>query len=320
MKPFKPDIINQALRKHLGLSLRAEDIRSYTQLFVDPNLLGGLSNNGKQVVFGRRGSGKTMLLGTLVESFQTHQAPKPRVLPLHFSATGFLVSPLLDTGFEEDKQKAFAYFQNFVDQLTHRLVGCIDQVLDSPTFAGLVSRLDKRRRTAIETRALQMLELVTTGERLWYPRGSWTETEVSSTGLAKGSAVVMEAGVGVSGTGANLRMGADARRVSSRRVRYSSDRVKYLEGQLTVRVSSIKQKLLEVIDLLDLDYLLVMIDEWVALDDAGRSGCPKKLPGYLQLGRQTHQLQYTHSAIRQGPSPGIHSYGKRNGSFPRPAV
>jgi ABC-type branched-subunit amino acid transport system ATPase component len=85
MNPVRPDIVNSALRKHLGLSTRAEDIGRYGELFVDPNVIDSVRNNVNQVVFGKRGSGKTSLLGYLTESFELDD----NVIVFNLSATDF---------------------------------------------------------------------------------------------------------------------------------------------------------------------------------------------------------------------------------------
>ncbi len=62
-----PDLIGEALRQHHNLALRAENHTSYQDLFVDNKQVDLVKNSDWQVIYGRRGIGKTFLLNILKE-------------------------------------------------------------------------------------------------------------------------------------------------------------------------------------------------------------------------------------------------------------
>lgn len=60
---------------------RIEQSGEYSKLFFDANILISLFQKKNQVVFGRRGTGKTHLLGTLKEYYRD-KFPQKRILPI----------------------------------------------------------------------------------------------------------------------------------------------------------------------------------------------------------------------------------------------
>jgi len=266
MKPIKPEIINSALRKHIGLSVKAEDVKRYSELFVDPNILDAVWNNQKQVVFGRRGSGKTALLGTITETPVVAAPDGSKILAFWFSAQDFLTSPDIDENLPADKAKVFAFFQNFVTQLADRLTRSVELVLDTPRFIDVFMRLGKGKRSEIETKTIEILELVSKGERFWYPSGVWSVKEESEVTQVREHSVDAAATASLSGEGGIAFIGGKVTGGKKRQARSSATRVLQADGHMTVRISSVRKRLLEIIDLLGLDYLLIAIDEWMVLD------------------------------------------------------
>ena len=68
---------------------RAENIETTQQLsdiFVDPNILNRLTQNKNQIVYGRRGTGKTHLLGRMREYYRDTFAEN-RILPIYINAS-----------------------------------------------------------------------------------------------------------------------------------------------------------------------------------------------------------------------------------------
>src|SRR5205809_388293 len=82
------EAVSQALALNAGISTRAEDLGEYSQLFVDPINSASLETNTNQLIFGRRGSGKTILTGALNERFRS-RFPNVRCYSFHYSAINF---------------------------------------------------------------------------------------------------------------------------------------------------------------------------------------------------------------------------------------
>ena len=57
--------INSALKINTGKSNRSEDLENYQIFYVDPLESSILEENTKQLIYGRRGSGKTLVIGAL---------------------------------------------------------------------------------------------------------------------------------------------------------------------------------------------------------------------------------------------------------------
>ena len=85
------EVIEQALRQHLKLPLRSERHKNYLQLFVDNRQLEILDNLDWQLIYGRRGTGKTLLLGVLsadeaVRLIHARDPARPMLLYVSFNA------------------------------------------------------------------------------------------------------------------------------------------------------------------------------------------------------------------------------------------
>lgn len=267
MKPHKPEIVNDALRRHLSLSVRAEDLENFGELFVDPSIFDSTFNNSNQIVFGTRGSGKTSLLGGLTAQ-PIAQGAHGKILCLLFSTQDFLVSPPPDPTLPQPKALAFAYFQTFVRKLVEELEKHVTAILDTPYVVEILMRLGKSQRSQIEDKMLQILELTDEGEPFWYPPSSRVKLiERTDTRETKESGTQLGATTSFSSVGGPIvaaQGGIRGSRKGRKDLRLS--RAREADGHMVFRVSSIRKRLLDIIDLLGLDFVLVCIDEWMALD------------------------------------------------------
>src|SRR6266568_1667 len=129
LPPLYRESLERALRT--PLPLRSEQHGNYLDLFVDTGHLQLLRNPDWQVVYGRRGTGKTFLLGVLQEQAARSLA-ESRILSVFVTAQDSLVSPV---GREvPDKIRALGYFQTFIELLTTRVLESVDQLTADASF------------------------------------------------------------------------------------------------------------------------------------------------------------------------------------------
>jgi hypothetical protein len=113
------------------LPLRSEQHGNYLGLFVDTGHLHLLRNPDWQVVYGRRGTGKTFLLGVLQEE-AARSLTESRIMSIFVTAQDCLVSPV---GREvPDKIRALGYFQTFIELLTDRVAESVDRLTADTSF------------------------------------------------------------------------------------------------------------------------------------------------------------------------------------------
>ncbi len=258
---FYPDLIENALQTHRRkLALRSEQHANYSTLFVDHQQLHHLRSIDWQVIFGRRGTGKTFLLGVLHEEAM-RELKEQRILSILLTAQDFTASPVgLEIG---DRERGLGYFQQFIELLAHRLVRVIDQVLGEPRL--LDSLAGKRRRTVdkIEELAIKVLELSQTGKSVaaWNQIRRSTRDRRSEHQAEKGQ---VQAGVklGFTEHHAEVSMTGDIERrhEQSRQVTMEVDEV------MVPRFAGIRDCIKELLEVLQLTRLNILIDEWSVLD------------------------------------------------------
>src|SRR5436190_24084341 len=121
--PLHPELFANALREHNHIAVRSELMEKLTPFFVDNNQLGLLKNPDWQVIYGRRGTGKTLLLGVMNEEMEESFA-KDRILSVRISIQDCLVSPT--DKIVSDRIRALGYFQTFLENLVRGLVKRVD--------------------------------------------------------------------------------------------------------------------------------------------------------------------------------------------------
>src|SRR5664280_780440 len=90
-------MLEKGLFEHLRLPVRSDQHGDYLKLFVDAGYMNRVRSGDWQVVFGRRGTGKTLLLGAFYETLRAaaQASNKPTSeLALFFTAYEFRASPV----------------------------------------------------------------------------------------------------------------------------------------------------------------------------------------------------------------------------------
>jgi hypothetical protein len=149
-----------ALKRHGTLALRSETHRDYRELFVDLNQIDLLDTPDWQVIYGRRGTGKTFML-SMMDQRVNEQLETTRSLSLLITAQDCLASPVGIT--VDDRTRALAYFQRFVEILGDKLADHAEELLGKPTFLDGISGARKRTIDKIDTAVVEMLELTQSG-------------------------------------------------------------------------------------------------------------------------------------------------------------
>ena len=270
---FQPNIDN-ALRLHAKLALRSERHGHYSDLFVDVDQLQALDTPDWQVVYGRRGTGKTLLLGMLDE--RSASTPEPRHLSVLITAPDCKVSPVGRT--VPDKVRALGYFQTFLELLIDQVTEQLDHLLKEPGFLG---RLTGQRRRSSDRAFELMVELLELASR-GIPVGAFSdasdvrEQTVSletgqSTGLSASADVSARAKAGIS---AKVEASSDRRESETQQARTSSNPVP--------RFALVRRRLLELLEVLEIERLNILIDEWSMLDPTGATGIQPEFAEYLK--------------------------------------
>jgi hypothetical protein len=255
-----PNLINSALRKQYNLPLRSEKHNNYLDLCVDTKQTVLLKNPDWQVIYGRRGTGKTFLLGVLSEEVH-QQLDQLRILALRITAQDCIVSP---TGRAvDDKSRALGYFQTFIELLADRLIQSVEQLIGRPKFLDSITGGRRRRIEKIEEIALDILSLSQAG----FPVAAFAnQTQSLQTLSTVRNTATIDATVNasISPLSPTLKAGVNAQ--AQAKEEHQATQARSVDSGAVPRFARVRQKLLELLDLMDIRHLNILIDEWSALD------------------------------------------------------
>jgi hypothetical protein len=261
LPPLYADSLERALRT--PLPLRSEQHGNYLDLFVDTGHLQLLRNPDWQVIYGRRGTGKTFLLGVLQEE-AARSLVESRIMSVFVTAQDCLVSPV---GREvPDSVRALGYFQTFIELLTARVLDSVDRLVADSSFLGMVIG----RRHHLLDRILQLqydlLEAAQEGNPVLAYSSYEVKRNQERTSRRSGSLAV---GAGAK-AGMNERSLGAAGAVAAERSSASSAQVSaQYEAGAVPRFALVRRNLIELLQVLEIRHLNILVDEWSTLDPTG---------------------------------------------------
>jgi hypothetical protein len=269
--------LEAALFDHHTLSRRSEGHEAFGTLFINTGHAQMLDTPDWQVIYGSKGAGKTMLLKALHHGSKTGLASSG-VLTLYISAHDVLASPIV-TRAADDRQRAHGYFHAFMERFGEELVARSRGLRRGTTFRE--KRRDAKTQREVEDRVRDILDLV---------EGTRTLAAYSETSAAHETEDVADEersadlGAGAKldrhGAGFDLHAGGGRSRSSKRSARDASAR----SGPLVPRYAEVRDRLVELVALLELRRIDILVDEWSALDPSGSSAVQ---PMFADLLRRT---------------------------------
>ena len=258
--PLYRDVVERAIREHHKLPLRSEAQHSYEDFFVDANQLESLDTPDWQVVFGRRGTGKTFLLKLLQEHCM-ERVEHDRTVAVYVSAQDTKVSPHGKNA--SDRVRAIGFFQTFLELLTDRLTNYVETLLGKPRFLEALSGSKKRAVERADDLLLELLDLAQVGAPVRaFDDLSFTETSSQSESHHSKLGAKAELGASLSGVPGSLKAVADV----GRQREATTGRTVESTGTAAPRYSLVRERLLRLMDLLRIERIIVLLDEWSVLD------------------------------------------------------
>ncbi|MEH0586822.1 hypothetical protein QA942_23130 [Streptomyces sp. B21-106] len=255
-------LLERAIFEHVRLPLRSDRHQQYLSFYVDAGNLDRLRSKEWQVIFGRRGTGKTLLLGALHDSLRAEiGSDTGRNLPLSFTGYEFRASPI---GIEvPEKIRGLAYFQIFMESLATQLSDAVESLTHTSWNQKLLG-VHSRRIERVEKLAAEIVGHSQSGA----PLSAYSEFERShkSTEVFKDQSSFDLSIAATSDVRQPLRLGAgvtaDKRSGSERRSVYEEVQ----SSPAIPRFIEARNKMVKLLDELQLSTLYILIDEWSALD------------------------------------------------------
>jgi hypothetical protein len=280
-RPVPRDIMDAALRAHHTLSLRAEKHHAFATLFVDAHYLDLLDTPDWQVIYGRRGSGKTMLLGALEDHLNSNPDTF-RVLPLRLSAEDAVLPPPFGTDFD-DARRVLGYFETFLENLTDELATATEHLDESKPGRGqgLFSRLLHTSSPDVGDRVAELVRNLVGAVRSGTLLTAFSRTVIAEEHSAAHRADRhrgISGTVGASPDGPELELQASAGK--GRSYDDADSVTRSTVGSPVARFRSVRDGLVQIAELLELECIVVLIDEWSAVDASTTQ------PGFADLLRR----------------------------------
>lgn len=261
-------LVDRALQSNAGSSVRAEDLGQYPDFFVDPVNTSTLEQNTNHLIYGRGGSGKTIMFGALNERINS-RFPESKVFSFFYTATDFRSSPEFGSRHPTVKERTHAFFHSFIERLALDIFSLADSVLKKPNWLqslGLAGGGQAAERERLPRLVLELLEASGYGADNPMP-----DSVATSRGLRHSSqrrtAQSAEFGVRLDPTGGRASFDAAVGAQGHTENTSGSETDLTYRLQRHFRPSLVRRLLGEVIDLLELDYIVIFIDEWISLAD-----------------------------------------------------
>jgi hypothetical protein len=256
--------LGRALKRHGALALRSETQGDYReQLFVDLNQIDLLDTPDWQVIYGRRGTGKTFML-SMMEDRVNQRFREGRQLALLITAQDCLASPVGVT--VDDQIRALAYFQRLIEILGDKLADHADRILGKPSLLDGLSGARKRAADRIVSAVVEMLELTQTGRKVSAfddVRRETTEKVASNRHRASGLNADASLRMRSAKLAAEASLGRkdEHSRTSETLTQTSRPAVPHFPG--------VRDVIVGLLEVLQVQRLYILIDEWSVLDPSG---------------------------------------------------
>jgi hypothetical protein len=286
MEEVDRDLVEHALREHQTLPLRAESHKAFSALFVDEDQLHLLDTPDWQVVYGRRGTGKTLFLKTREEHLLAAPAVT-RILPLYISMQDVIVSPPVGIAASE-RQQAYANFQLFLERLADEISSKATALLaeftsrkEASFFRALIGRGDRPPADAAKIDAIvrDLVTFMQTGDLL----AAFSDASVDETLTQRSASESSRGGHGrVQLSPEGIAASGEAQVRRSRAEEEEAQRSERRSGRPTPRFSNLRHALVELATALEVDRIDVFIDEWSLLDPTGASSVQPRFAALLR--------------------------------------
>lgn len=126
------DKVQNAINK-LSDSIRAErnESESFLEIYADKKVINRLKNHNNQIIYGRRGSGKTHLLLALAEALVEESSSK-KVIPVYIDLRKLL--PLITEIDSSKEETSILIFQQIINDILQRLIRNLKFIFDIKEF------------------------------------------------------------------------------------------------------------------------------------------------------------------------------------------
>lgn len=273
----KVDLLKRAVTEQRKISDRAEkqSLDDHRRLFVDnarQNFVSKMVGLANQVVFGRRGTGKTMLLKELLQAGRPFNT-NGDYIAIMVQVPDFLRSPDV-TEKDPPVVRARSFFREFLYQFANELMRIHDDVLKNEDFLARVGLKNKSARLVLSDRVLRLSHTLQHGVRTYRVDSKTFKERLENSeqdNVEGGSEMQfnVEGDVGVKSGYPSAKIAvtpafsekSSSERSRSRKVFRTEDVV----GDYDFGMPEIREGLRDILKMIRTDQIMILLDEWQAL-------------------------------------------------------
>lgn len=275
----KADLLQRAIRGQRAIPSRSEDqeLDMHENLYVEgpqEEVVAALSGRANQVFFGRRGTGKTMILRKLLRGARPIN-PDSSYVAVMVQSQDFLRS--LDVPERDPTSvRARMLFREFLNQVAERMLGVGDQVLCDRGLLARLGIINRARRELLAEKVLRLHSVLQHGVPVPMPQRSAQVQEVR-TGESIRRETEQEAGfgLGVQATGPgksgrpimNAQANLAVRGKHGQTTAESVSSYSHISSAFDMGIPEIRAHFQDVAQMLQLDHIMILLDEWQALQE-----------------------------------------------------
>lgn len=255
-------------------SLKSEDLDSFRPFYVDRGLIAQLRNNSNQLIVGRRGTGKTHLLGTLKEVIRD-ESPNDFVFMISIMEIFPQTPPNHDTESRSFSKKrlAKAMFEGFINIYFDRLLEAADKRLRALLLIEKDRKLFEEGNTILQ----QMFEVIETGVP-YTTKKTIRKTRRSTATTSKSKGAVLSMSI----ENICAKVSASAKTGIGNGVEEVEDQTEDELAILSIDIHKVRELSLKLFDLLKINTAFILIDEWMELDKRTPSDIQPLFAQYLK--------------------------------------
>lgn len=259
-------VLSSAMTKNQGKPLRSELLDSWLRVLVEPFAISELINNSSQIVFGRRGSGKTMYFKALEEMLCGNPLLHRQLL-VYVPVNELLVSSY-EPSRSDPNQDAKHCFASLMESVGNKLLLWFDRITADETLARSFG-LTKKSANELQETLLKFQYTVSHGNPvpgIWAGKTRMVSRSAEERSGEKGSSATAAATVdpkSILGT-ASLALKTSREQHNSE----SSESQFEAEHKIAVPTAELRRLAIQAVEQFGAKSLIVMIDEWPLLADA----------------------------------------------------
>ena len=247
-------------RVAMALPSRAEELQNATEAFADTVFIDTLKAKQNQIIYGRRGTGKTHLLKRLEEEYIS-KFKDYRVVPIFIN--GSKLRRQANIIVEIPQAVALSLYIEFIKTLVSNLHEFINSQLEVTILDKIF--IGKQTQTAKKAQAIskELYDLFVTGEVRFLPAGEASD-EVQT---LNETAAKVSNGISLNlSDPRSLGWKVDLSSGREKAAKKSGVRFRKIKGQVILPFSQVAKNIQEMLTLLDGASLVVLFDEWSDID------------------------------------------------------